>query len=146
MHFIRLAALLLLSALALHSPAIAQGQAQESDETKAAKAEFQRRAESCLTSTNQSVSFKLVQKLSKPISEPASAEEEARVKRLLESSGLTYDRVKNRASYEFTLSLIRTKNAAVFKLKPQLPAETAAPIHECLKKLAAMADMESTVE
>ena len=125
---------------------MAQGQAQDSEETKAAKAEFQRRAESCLTASSQSVNFKLVPKLSKPISEPASPEEEARVKRLLESSGLTYDRVKNRASYEFTLSLIRTKNAAVFVLKPQLPPEAAAPIQECLKKLAAVADMEATFE
>jgi hypothetical protein len=135
---------LLLAVSCLSSLAIAQ--AQESDETKAAKVEFQRRAESCLTASTQSVSFKLVPKLSKPLSEPASPEEEARVKRLLESSGLTYDRAKNRVSYEFTLSLIRTKNAAVFSLKPQLPPESTGPIHECLRRLAAIADMDSIFE
>jgi hypothetical protein len=144
MHITKFSAALLLVASCL--PFLPVAQAQESEETKAAKAEFQRRAESCLTAGNQTVSFRLVPKLSKPISEPALPEEEARVKRLLESSGLTYDRVKNRASYEFTLALIRTKNAAKFILTPQLPADTAAPIHECLKKLAAIADMEATFE
>lgn len=122
--------------------ALAAAPARADDRLAAAKAELQRLADQCKASPEQTIAVDLVATPGKPATEPATPEEEARVKSLLESANLPYDPKNHRASYEFTLSMIRTRNVLTFALQPAATPEAQAPVRNCLAKLAAEVGLE----
>jgi hypothetical protein len=107
------------------------------DERAEALAAFQGEAQHCKSSATQQVSVELESVPGKsPSEEPASPEELARVKSLLAQSGLPFDLEDHRATFEFTLALIRAKNSAVFHVSSTDPKEDLAAVRDCLAKLS----------
>jgi hypothetical protein len=116
------------------------------DETSDAIAGFRRVIQECKTSPDQEISFELVKVPGKPPSEPASPEELIRVKDLLEKSKIPYDPVNHKASYEFTLALIRVKNVAVFKVSSSKKEANLSSVRECLADLSSSGGLEYRFE
>lgn len=130
--------ILLLSCMWCAMPAVG-------DEKEAAIEAFRQEAQSCKTSPDQQIGFELKPVPGKPVSEPATPEELARVKQLLEKSAMPYDPVNHRATYEFVLALVRAKNVAVFKVTAENAADVSA-VRECLTKLATASGLEFQFE
>src|SRR6185295_17753365 len=86
------------------------------DEQAEAIEAFRVEAQSCKTAPSQEIGFELRTVSGKPVSEPATPEELARVKDLLAKSGYPYDPVNHRASYELTLAMVRMKKITMFKI------------------------------
>ncbi len=107
---------------------------------------FRKEAQKCKTSENQSVTFDLASVPGKPISEPVTPEEEARIKGAFVKSGTPYDRKTHQATYNFILGVIRTKNIADFRVSTSDSKEALAPVRECLKSLASASGLESKFE
>jgi non-homologous end joining protein Ku len=112
------------------------------DERSEALAAFQSEAQRCKNSSTQQVTFELESVPGKPASEPATPEELERVKRLLAESGLPFDPKEHRATYEFTLALIRAKNVAVFRVTSADPKEDLSAARDCLAKLSSSVGLE----
>ena len=132
-------AVLLLSCSLFAAPALAN------DATSDAIEAFRQEAQSCKTSPSQEIGFELKTVPGKPASTPATEEELARVKDLLAKSSMPYDPVNHRATYEFTLALVRTKKIAVFKVTAENAASISA-VQECLTRLASASGLESRFE
>ena len=135
----KIRAVLLLGCATLAAPALS------SDDQSEAIEAFRKEAQSCKASPSQEIGFELRTVPGKPISVPATAEETARVKKLLAESSMPYDPVNHRATYEVTLALVRVKYVAVFKITPD-DAATSSAVHECLGKLASESGLESRFE
>ena len=114
------------------------------DEQAEAIEAFRVEAQSCKTAPSQEIGFELRTVSGKPVSEPATPEELARVKDLLAKSGYPYDPVNHRASYELTLAMVRMKKVAMFKVVADAASKGA--VHECLTKLASEAGLEARFE
>lgn len=123
---------LLLISLACTMPALA-----DDEQAKAIEA-FRKEAQSCKASAAaQDIGFDLKPVAGKTASElPATPEELERVKRLLAKSNLPFDTVNHRATFEFTLALVRVKKVAAFRVTDGDARQNAA-VHECLTRLAA---------
>jgi hypothetical protein len=107
---------------------------------------FRKEIQSCKTSSDQVITFDLVAVSGKPASEPASPEELVRVKDLLEKSKLPYDPINHRATYEFTLALVRAKNMAVFKVTGTSNASDLSAVRDCLGQMASSGGLEFRFE
>ncbi len=116
------------------------------EQLEAARVEAQRRADLCKATPEQSVTVRFVPTLTKPASEPATPEKEERVKELLRATGLPYDRQKNRVTYEFTLSLVRTKNVMTFAIKPGADSGAAQALRQCLTRFGEGVGIDFRIE
>jgi len=92
-------------------------------------------------SPEQTVVYRIDLEPSKPAGTPASAEEEARVKKLLAESNLPYDRVKHRASYEFVLNMIRATKVPKVQIMPRDDSASFLSTTNCLKEIAQEAQL-----
>jgi hypothetical protein len=120
-------------------------QAIANDEKAAAIEASRTEAQTCKTAPSQTIEFELRPVAGEPASVPATPEELARVKSLLTKSGLPYDQINHRATYEFTLALVRVKNAAVFRMRPNDNADSQT-VRECLTRLATDSGLVVTFE
>jgi hypothetical protein len=116
------------------------------DERAEALAAFQGDAQQCKFSYTQQVSVELESVPGKPPADAATPEEVARVKNLLAESGLPFDLKDHRATFEFTLALIRAKNAAVFRVTSANPNEDLSAVHDCLAKLSSSSGLDYRFE
>lgn len=72
----------------------------------------------------------------KPSSVPATAEEQARIKEILQDANLPDDRAKRRAAYDATLSMLRAVTILRFRIEPREDAFAIAQTRQCLEQLA----------
>lgn len=127
--------------LLLHSAGIFAG-----DDKSEAIEGFRKEIQVCKTSPDQEIAFDLIAVPGKPASEPASAEELARVKDALSKSHMPYDPINHRATYEFTLGLVRMKSVGVFKVtSPEKEADLSA-VRSCLGQMASSGGLEFRFE
>lgn len=108
---------------------------------------FRKEAQTCKASPSQpDIGFEMKPVAGKSAAEqPATPEELERVKRLLAKSNLPFDTVNHRATFEFTLALVRVKRVAAFKV-PGVDSEPGAKVRECLARLATEGGLESRFE
>jgi hypothetical protein len=114
------------------------------DEQAEAIEAFRVAAQDCKTAPSQEIGFEVKGIPGKPVTEPATPDELARVKNLLAESGMPYDPVNHRTTYELTLAMVRMKRVAMFKVVAD--AESTASVRECLAKLASEAGLEARFE
>lgn len=133
--------LLLLNLLACALPALA-----DDDQAKAIEA-FRKEAQTCKAAPTQpDIGFELKPVVGKTAAEePATPAELERIKGLLAKSNLPFDTVNHRATFEFTLALVRVKKAAAFKV-PEIDARPGSTVRECLARMAAEVGLESRFE
>jgi hypothetical protein len=132
---------LLLTSLACAAPALA------ADDRAQAFEAFRKEAQTCKASPTQpDIGVEMKPVAGKSAAEdPATPDELERVKRLLAKSNLPFDTVNHRATFEFTLALVRVKRVAAFKV-PQADAQQDAKVRDCLARLAADVGLESLFE
>jgi hypothetical protein len=106
---------------------------------------FRQELQFCKSSPSQEIGFELKVVSGQPVSVPATKEELARVKELLEKSSMPYDPVNHRATYEVVLALVRARNVAVFKVNSEEGADLSA-VRQCLTRLASESGLESKFE
>ena len=133
----------LMRSIVLLVAALAPVAASAGEDRAEALAAFQGEAQKCTSSATQQVSVELETVPGKPASEPATPEELERVQRLLAASGLPFDLKDHRATFEFTLALVRAKNVAVFRVTSADPKEDLAAVRKCLVGLAGSGGLES---
>jgi hypothetical protein len=114
------------------------------DEQAEAVEAFRAAAQDCKTSPSQEIGFDIKGIAGKPVTVPATPEELARVKKLLAESGMPYDPVNHRTTYEMTLAMVRMKKVAMFKVVAD--ADSVGAVRECLTRLASEAGLEARFE
>jgi hypothetical protein len=114
--------------------ACASATAQDLDE--ATRAALQQAADQCRASPQQTISFRLVYVQGKPASEPATPEEEEKMREVLKVSDLKSYRPNHQATYLATLAMLRTRSALSFSVTPQGDAASQSSVRACLSKLA----------
>jgi hypothetical protein len=130
------------AALICHSVSVFAG-----DEKSAAIEGFRKEIQICKTSPDQEIYFDLVAVPGKSVSEePASPAELDRVKGLLAKSNMPYDPINHRATYEFTLALVRTKKVAVFKVRSPGKEPDLSAVRNCLGEMASSGGLEFRFE
>jgi hypothetical protein len=95
---------------------------------------IQKALNSC-SSEGQTVSYETTFVPGKPATEPATAEEEERVKQVLAKAGMPYDRVNHQSTYIATLSMVRAKQHIRVKIAPATASPVLDATRKCIEEL-----------
>jgi len=77
--------------------------------------------------------------------EPATADEDERVKEVLTKSNLPFDKLKNRATYEATLAMVRTKKHLLVTINPSAASAAFDKTRLCIEDLIKRSNVDGNV-
>lgn len=97
--------------------------------------ENQKAIDSCKLPAQQ-VSYVVARSQPKAPDAPATVDEEKRVKDVMAAAGMTFDRVKLRATFELALSLVRASGIIRFQIMPSDGSAGFDATKTCLTSLA----------
>jgi hypothetical protein len=97
--------------------------------------ENQKAIDSCKSSAQQ-VTYVLATSPHKAVNEPATADEEKRIKDVMAAAGMVFDRVKLRATFELALDLVRASGIIRFQIVPNDGSAGFDSTKNCLAGLA----------
>jgi hypothetical protein len=124
-----------LSSLCCFSFALACFTAAQAGSLGGSAEEDKKAIDSC-KSPAQQVTYIVATSRPKAPDAPATADEEKRVRDVMAAAGMTFDRVKQRATFELALDLVRANGVIRFQIMPNDSSDGFDATKSCLTSLA----------